>query len=248
MSQGVPVYKLDEEILILIWYPQISLDYFVFGSMEPKKEMLQYKISPWNEEVLQLIPSNELADGIYCLAQGGPLASPIDVPFWCFRIGGNALKETQEQELQEQEPITQQETESIEVSEDIVRVMDYCSIYGKSPIEVSRNNEVVIFDGWMAKDKELVMDHIVNVILKISLDGEKIHFNYISEIVPDYDNNNNIEGYDVYFEKNVGALSPGTHLVEAVVSWDQKIYDGWTYYGPGTANETIQGYCEIIVK
>jgi hypothetical protein len=174
---------------------------------------------------LQLIPSNELTDGIYCLAQGGPLASPIDVPFWCFRIGGNDPQEIQEQEFKYQEQIIQEEQDETEDTkyneniDNIVRVMDYCSIYGKSPIEIGRNDEVIIFDGWMAKEKELVMDHIVNVILEISLDGEQILFDYISEIVPDYDNNNNIEGYDVFFEKSVGKLSTGTHLVEAEVSW-----------------------------
>ena len=54
----------------------------------------------------------------------------------------------------------------------------------------------------------------------------QILFDYISEIVPDYDNNNNIEGYDVYFEKNVGTLSPGTHRVETIETID--VIDSFT--------------------
>ena len=243
LSPGVPAFKQGEELLILAWYPQINLNYFMFGLMEPYEEELPYNVSPWNEEILRIIPSITLTDGVYCLAQGDPLASPISVPFWCFRIGDNA-----QQELQGQEEILQEESEIITNLQNVVRVMDYCSIYGKSPIEVSRNDEVVIFDGWMAKEQGLVDDHVENVILDVRLDGENIVLDSISEILPDYDSNNNIEGYDIYFEKNIGKLLPGTHLVEAVVSWKQKIFDGWAYYGPGTKNETIEGYCEIIIK
>jgi hypothetical protein len=206
--------------------------------MGPYEDEIPYNVSPWNEEILQIIPSIALTDGVYCLYQGGPLASPASMPFWCFRIGDNA----------QQELVEQEEREIITNSQNIVRVMDYCSIYGKSPVEVSRSDEVVIFDGWMAKEYVLVNDHIENIILDIRFDGENIALDSISEIVPDYDSNGNIEGYDVYFEKNIGKLPPGAHLVEAIVSWKQKIFDGWDYYGPGTNNETIEGHCVIIVK
>lgn len=129
-----------------------------------------------------------------------------------------------------------------------IRVMDYCSIYHKSPIYVTPGDEIVIYDGWLAKNQDLVQDHIDNVILDIRLDGLPIALDYSSGIVPDYDNNGNVEGYDVFFERNVGRLSEGSHRVEAYVTWKSKIFDGWEYYGPDTSNPTIDGYCEIIVK
>jgi len=246
---NVPVFKTSEEIDILIWHPMINLEYFMFIKLEPYKDLVPYRVSPFNEEVLQLIPSDGLDDGYYCMAQGGPLASPIDVPYWCFGIGEGISQTDQKQEQTSQEIIENNDSSDLLVTSDnIVRVMDYCSLYGNSPLEISQNDEVVIFDGWMAKEKELVIDHILNVDIEVRLDGERITFDYISEIVPDYDNNNNIEGYDVYFERNIGTLSPGTYRIEAEVNWEQKIFDGWDYYGPGTSNEKIEGYCEIIVR
>jgi hypothetical protein len=248
-SPDVPIFKTSEEITILIWHPMINLDYFMFIQLEPYKDLVSFRISPFNEEVLQLIPSNGLDDGFYCMAQGGPLASPIDVPYWCFGIGDSISQTSQDQEQITQEISKDNESSDLLVdSDNTVRVMDYCSLYGKSPIEISQNDVVIIFDGWMAKEKELVIDHILNVDIEVTLDGERINFDYISEIVPDYDNNNNIEGYDVYFEKYIGALPSGTHKVEAEIKWDQKIFDGWDYYGPGTSKEIIVGYCEIIVN
>lgn len=49
-------------------------------------------------------------------------------------------------------------------------------------------------------------------------------------------------------EINFGALLSRRYRFEAEVNWEQKIFDIWDYYGPGTANEKIDGYCEIIVK
>ena len=96
--------------------------------------------------------------------------------------------------------------------------------------------------------KVLEKEQLSENVFKLVFDGKKIEYDSMSEILPYYDDQGNFEGFNVFFEKNIGKLSPGTHIVEGVVSWKQKIYDGWDYFGPGTDNETGEGFCEIIVN
>jgi hypothetical protein len=142
----------------------------------------------------------------------------------------------------------QDEDEIPSTSKNTVRVFIYCANYGKSPVEASQDDEIIVYDGWGAENEDLLEDYINNVIRDIRFDGKKIEYDTMSEISPYYDDQGNFEGYNVFFEKNIGKLSPGTHIVEGVVSWKQKIYDGWDYFGPGTDNETGEGFCEIIVN
>ena len=131
---------------------------------------------------------------------------------------------------------------------EVVRVVDICSNYSQSPRTISGDSQVVIFDGWLASSPQLVQDHIDAVILDITLDGQPLVLDTKTEIFPDYDNDGNLKGYSVFFEKNVGKLLRGTHRVDALVTWKRKLYDGLEYYGPGTPNESVSGYCEIIVR
>jgi len=135
-----------------------------------------------------------------------------------------------------------------EQSSNTVRVMDMCAARNLSPIIVNPDDEIVVFNGWLAKTKDQVQDYIDNVILDITLDGIQLSMSESSGIILDYDDHGIVEGYDVFFEENIGSLEKGSHLVETNISWKQKIFDGWDYYGPGSKNESITSFCEIIVQ
>ena len=131
---------------------------------------------------------------------------------------------------------------------EVVRVADICSAYDQSPRTISGDSQVVIFDGWLASSHQLVQDHIDEVILDITLDGQPLTLDSQTRIAPDYDDDGHLKGYSVFFEKNVGKLLRGTHRVDALVTWKRKIFDGLEYYGPATNHESVSGYCEIIVR
>lgn len=83
----------------LIWYPQISLQYFLLVTLDKPGRGIPYKATPSNSnnDVLEIKLENPLNDGVYCFYQGDPLASPYVLPFWCFLVqddttGANPLQ------------------------------------------------------------------------------------------------------------------------------------------------------------
>ncbi|MCD4686585.1 MAG: hypothetical protein K8S97_11680, partial [Anaerolineae bacterium] len=51
----------------------------------------------------------------------------------------------------------------------------------------------------------------------------------------------------IYWYYPVGQLSPGTHVVDYRVTWDEAITDGENDFGPGTPIETNTGNCTFTV-
>jgi hypothetical protein len=45
----------------------------------------------------------------------------------------------------------------------------------------------------------------------------------------------------------VGILDTGEYEIQTILTFSQKIYDGFEYYGPGPDNPTMEGTCTVIV-
>ncbi len=127
---------------------------------------------------------------------------------------------------------------------DPILVEPYCDMFDKSPVYVRQHQPVIIWWRWDAKSEDLVRDHLAAAHYRILLDGVEITAESMSEI--EYLKK---EGYyRVSWYADVGALALGRHLAERYLSWDWKISDGWTTFGPGGQVPTEHHVCEIIVR
>ena len=70
-----------------LWWPEVDFDTLYFVPLDDYSYIVEYNVTPLENEILQISPREIPQPGVYCLAQGGYLKSPIDVPFWCFQIG-----------------------------------------------------------------------------------------------------------------------------------------------------------------
>lgn len=78
---------------ITLWYPDIQLSHLALMRMDVRQN-IPYRSAPSNlvADALEIEPEIYLVDGVYCLLQGGPLANPVDVPFWCFKVSDSNLQ------------------------------------------------------------------------------------------------------------------------------------------------------------
>ena len=134
------------------------------------------------------------------------------------------------------------------IPEDAEFVFAMCDTSGRSPIYVSREDKIAVHWGWMADTRQQIQDHIEQVVFDMTINGQPVTMDIVSEIKESYDDNGVLEGYSVFFYHYAGKLAPGSHLVEIRITWKEEIYDGWDYYGPGTSYPDLGGFCEIIVE
>ncbi|GEM_PF-1578871 len=83
----------DSRPIIIVWRDDTDLDYLMFyklGEYYSQHTTLKYDVTPKDNSILEIVPSLELEDGIYCLVQGNPMAAFL--PGWCFRIGTDEIK------------------------------------------------------------------------------------------------------------------------------------------------------------
>lgn len=81
--QGIPI-TADPRPVIVLWQPDTQLQYLQLVSTSPRQEF-RYNATPKQDGVLELQPSDPLANGRYCFIQGNPLS--MGLPAWCFQIG-----------------------------------------------------------------------------------------------------------------------------------------------------------------
>ena len=78
--------ELDfQEQGIYLWWAEIDFDTLFMISMDNHSGFIDYVVTPLENDVFQIKPRDYLQPGIYCLAQGGYLMSPVDIPYWCFQ-------------------------------------------------------------------------------------------------------------------------------------------------------------------
>lgn len=105
-------------------------------------------------------------------------------------------------------------------------------------------DNVVVFWSWYASTPELVQQHIDNAIYEVGYFDSNpfIRPVTVSEIEQRGRN------YWVFYTVNLGQVVPGSYPIEYKVSWSQPISDGYSEFGPGTANEQLVSNCEFTVE
>jgi hypothetical protein len=119
----------------------------------------------------------------------------------------------------------------------------YCTILGESDTRtVLFGQDINLYWGWLATTEEQVNDFIKNAVFTVTFDGSEIVDVVPSAVYPKDD------AYGVDWVKPLGVLERGEYSTTYLVKFENKIFDGWDYYGPGSDYETIEDSCMLIVE
>jgi hypothetical protein len=120
-----------------------------------------------------------------------------------------------------------------------------CTLMGNPPrSEVPAGSPVILMWGWSALTQDQMEDYLRAGIVRVALDGNEVQGRQQGGI--SFDKAAGI--YRAVWTSNVGIPTPGLHAVTYSLTFREKIFDGFAYYGPGTKNETQEDRCEIEVK
>ncbi len=100
---------------------------------------------------------------------------------------------------------------------------------------------VTIYWSWFTKTLEQMDEHIANAIYTVKLNTANLPMTTRSEPVRRNGN------YWVFYTATVGNLRPGHYEVGFLLTWANPVNDGYTDYGPGTANTRDTGICNFDV-
>jgi hypothetical protein len=126
----------------------------------------------------------------------------------------------------------------------ITQVKMDCNKKGDPPVHIKSGNFVLSYIEWATKTIEQLDEYKAAVHHSVDVDGQSIPSGIDhGKVIP-------IEGKGLVFVRTVfdaGFLSPGTHTILTRLSFDQKVTDGFDFYGPGTQYTTIEGSCTVII-
>jgi hypothetical protein len=129
-----------------------------------------------------------------------------------------------------------------------VDVLAYCDNrnFGRpAPTNLLAGATIDIFWGWYASTRELIQQHVDNVIYDVRIDGVALTNwrQYASSIRVERDGN-----YHIYWYVPYGPLAAGEHKITYSVTWSQQITDGYDFFGPGTNRASESGTCTFTVR
>ena len=124
-----------------------------------------------------------------------------------------------------------------------VNILAYCRQKGVRPPQPTTNDNVFIEWSWFVAHPRFMEPHLQNAHYEVRLDGELL------EDWQRYATDMKLESgvWIVYWYYPVGKLSAGEHTVTFHLTWDEAITDGYTQFGPGTANPSDDGDCTFTV-
>lgn len=101
---------------------------------------------------------------------------------------------------------------------------------------------VVIFWSWFAETEEQLIDHINNVNYSVT------YYQVLPLPNPTRTEIRQINGlYWVFYYSIIGNLRPGQYWIAYKVDWDAAITDGFSEFGPRTANPQLESGCSFDV-
>lgn len=127
-------------------------------------------------------------------------------------------------------------------------VVAACDIYGDRPQlgQILAGQSISFVWSWYAKTPQQVLDYLDTALFQLSLDAQSLRpWIFITQTTPDSVNDNNPT---VYLYAPIGTITAGNHASQLVVTWTRTIHDGFSDFGPGTAQETDGGTCNFGVS
>jgi len=128
-----------------------------------------------------------------------------------------------------------------------VDVFAFCNnnAYGiGAPETLTAGSSIEIFWAWFATNNTQLNQHVNNAVHELRVNGTRIA--NVSQFQQDYIS----QGGDraVYWYVPYGPLEAGEYLITYRVTWETAISDGYSFYGPGTANEFEEESCNFVVR
>lgn len=120
------------------------------------------------------------------------------------------------------------------------------TIRERTPPEIGPDDEVYIWWSWWVTQSGLMADHLEHARYVVTLDGEPLEDweQYGSGLIW----NPGQSVWFMYWYVPVGTLAPGEHNITYEVTWDERVYDGISYYGPESDNLSEEGTCTFTVS
>ncbi len=103
------------------------------------------------------------------------------------------------------------------------------------------NDDVTIYWSWYAKTLDTMQQHLDNALYHVTLNTAELPMTTRSE--PEKRGSN----YWVFYTARIGNLRPGHYEVGYLLQWANPISDGYSDYGPGTADTRESGICNFDV-
>jgi len=126
-----------------------------------------------------------------------------------------------------------------------VYVPALCTLMGRDVrTQVPAGSPIILLWGWSAAAEEQVKDYIRAGIVVVTFDGVEVQGAQKGGIP--YDENAKL--HKALWMAEIGVVGPGLHATTYSLTFSEKIFDGFDYYGPGTKNEKQEDRCEIEVK
>lgn len=127
-----------------------------------------------------------------------------------------------------------------------VDVLAYCddtSFNAPAPVNLLEGSTIDIYWVWYAATEAYIQQHLDAATYEISIDGVALRN------VSQYRQATQRSGSDyvVYWYAPAGPLTAGEHVIRYRVTWRERIFDGYNFYGPGTNYAVEEGSCTFTV-
>jgi hypothetical protein len=126
-----------------------------------------------------------------------------------------------------------------------VLVSALCTLMGRDVrSDFPAGHPAIVVWGWLAKTEEQVREYIRVSKVVVTFDGFEISGQQQGDTT--YDEKGKV--YVAAWTSNIGIPKPGIHTITYSLTFREKLFDGYDYYGPGTDKEKQEDKCEIDVK
>jgi len=127
-----------------------------------------------------------------------------------------------------------------------VDVLAYCDnpALGTPPTTLAAGSTIDIVWRWFAITEQQVLDHLAASLYSVELDDVPIRqLNSYRSSIKQGGN-----GYFVEWYVPTAPLEAGEHVITYSVTWTTRVFDGYAYFGPGSATLTESGTCTFTVQ
>jgi hypothetical protein len=126
-----------------------------------------------------------------------------------------------------------------------VYVPALCTLMGgEVRSDVPAGHPVILMWGWSAATEEQIREYIRVSTVVVTFDGTELSGRQQGGIP--YDKTARM--FKAVWMSDIGIPKPGIHAVTYLLTFREKLFDGFDYYGPGTDKEKQEDKCEIEVK
>jgi predicted amidohydrolase YtcJ len=126
----------------------------------------------------------------------------------------------------------------------VTQVKFDCDARAGSPVPVASGDFIQTYIRWAARTEDQLTDYRASVHHSVFVDGVNIASTVAHGPVEP------VSGQDwvvVQSTFDVGVLKPGRHSIRTQLTFGHKITDGVGWYGPGSADPTVDGTCTVVV-